>query len=437
MPRHPLSRKLLTRAATLARAAATALGGWAFLRAPVARADAPATSAPPSDWFQWRGPNRDGHSPDKGLLKEWPKGGPPLAWKANGIGGGFSGVSLGGGKIFTLGDQKDACYAYGLDENGGKILWSTKVGEPGGDHPGPRCTPTVDGDRIYVLGQNGDLLCLHASDGKPVWHKNMKEDLKGRDGHWAYAESPLVDGNRLVCTPGGKDGTVAALNKQTGEVLWRTKDWQDSAEYSSIVAAEIGGKKQYVQLTQKNVGGVDPETGKVLWLAERHGATAVVPTPIVHDDEVYVTSGYGVGCTAFKIVHSGDTFRPEQIYQNKVMINHHGGVILVDGYVYGYSDKGGWTCQDFKTGEMKWQEGKGAPGKGSIAYADGHLYLRQENGPGTIALIDATPAGYHETGRFDQPDRSKSNSWPHPVIAGGKLYIRDQNVLLCYDVKAK
>jgi outer membrane protein assembly factor BamB len=390
------------------------------------------------DWPQWRGPNRDDRSTETGLLKSWPAGGPPLAWKATGIGGGFSGVSVADGKVFTMGDAAESSYVRALAEKDGEILWSAKVGAPGGGdgHPGPRCTPTVDGNLVFALGQQGDLVCLQVADGKEVWRKSMKTHFDGKMmSGWGYSESLLADGDLLVCTPGGFRGTMVALNKKTGEVVWRSADWKDSASYSSVIIATIGGVKQYVQLTDASVAGIAPDSGRVLWTAGRKGRTAVVATPIVHDDHAYVTSAYGVGCNLFQITKTGDEFTAKEVYANKVMANHHGGVVLLDGRLYGYSDGKGWMCQDFKTGEEVWSSK--ALGKGSLTYADGCFYLRDEGGRGTIVLIEASPKEYKELSRFNQPDRSRENSWPHPVIANGKLYIRDQNVLLCYDIKAK
>jgi outer membrane protein assembly factor BamB len=237
-------------------------------------------------------------------------------------------------------------------------------------------------------------------------------------------------------TPGGSQGAVVALNKKTGDVLWQSKEFTDAAHYSSLVPVEIGGVRQYIALTPTSVAGVSAADGKLLWKAARKGQVAVIPTPIYSDGFVYVTSGYGAGCSLFKVSADGGKFSVEQVYSKKVMVNHHGGVVKVGEYIYGYSDGKGWTCQDFKTGDAKWQD-KEKLGKGSILYADGRLYLRQEDKKGTVALIEASPEGYREHGRFDQPDRSNKNSWPHPVVAGGKLYLRDQDVLLCYDVKGK
>ena len=387
-----------------------------------------------SDWPQWRGPNRGDISTERGLLKEWPAGGPPLTWKATGLGAGHAGISVAAGRVFTMGEKGDTSSAIALNEADGKEIWRAKIGKPGGGPPGPRGTPTVDGDRVYVLGQFGDLVCLRAATGQEGWRKNFEKDFGGRCGGWNYTESPLVDEDRLICTPGSSRGSIVALNKMTGQLLWQTKEITDAAEYSSPIVEEIGGVRQYIQLTGEHVFGVEAQTGKLLWQAARHGETATIPTPIFHDNQVYVTSGYGVGCNLFQITKTGGEFKAGQVYANKVMVNHHGGVVRVGEYLYGYSDGKGWVCQEFKTGKMMWSD-KGV-GKGSLTCADGHLYLRGEDGKGSIALIEATPEAYREKGRFDQPERSKENSWPHPVIANGKLYIRDQDALFCFSVKA-
>jgi outer membrane protein assembly factor BamB len=388
-----------------------------------------------ADWPQWRGPNRDDVSSEQGLLKQWPAGGPPLVWKAEGAGAGFGGVAVAGAKVFTLGDKGDSSFAFAFDVASGSPVWTAKIGKAGGDPSGPRSTPTVDGDRVYVFGQFGDLVCLETATGKEIWRRSLEKEFGGRCGGWMYSESPLVDGERLICTPGSERGSIAALNRKTGELLWQTKGFTDPAEYSSPIAAQIGGVRQYIQLTGENVVGVQAESGQVLWRARRQGETATVPTPIFYEDDVYVSSGYGVGCNLFHIGKAGDSYQTTQVYANKVMVNHHGGVVRVGDYLYGYSDGKGWVCQEFKNGRLVWSD-KGV-GKGSLTCADGHLYLRSEGGHGAIALVEATPERYTETGRFDQPDRSQEASWPHPVIAGGKLYLRDQEVLLSYNVGAK
>jgi len=391
------------------------------------------------DWPQFRGPNRDDISPDRGLLGQWPAGGPPLVWKATGLGAGYSTVSVVGNRIYTAGESTDSSYVVALNAVDGTPAWTAKLGKAGAPgtpaFEGPRSTPTVEGDLLLAVSQWGDLVCLEAATGKELWRKDYGRDFGGKRPSWGYAESPVVDGDQVVITPGGAEGAIVALNKKTGAVLWRSQGFTDSPHYSSLVPAQVGGVRQYVQLTAQSVVGVAAADGKVLWRASRPGRVAVIPTPIYSDGLVYVTSGYGVGCNLFKITAADGKFTAQEVYANKVMANHHGGVIKVGGWVYGHSDGSGWTCQDFKTGEAKWQE-KQKLGKGSLAYADGHFYLRTED-QGTVALIDASPDGYHERGRFEQPGRSKLKAWPHPVITGGRLYLRDQDTLLCYNLAAK
>jgi outer membrane protein assembly factor BamB len=405
--------------------------------APVA-AVAPASVAPAGDgWPQWRGPNRDDLSTEKGLLTEWPSDGPPLAWKFDGLGAGYSGVAVAKGKVFTMGDVGQESLLIVLDEATGKKLWSLKLGRPGqyGNFYGPRGTPTVDGDFVYALNQHGDLVCAAVATGKEIWRKSL-QDLGGKPHGWGYAESPLVEGDKVLCTPGGSKGAIAALNKKTGAHMWQSKEFTDGAHYSSLIPATIFGVRQVIQLTAASVAGVGMADGKLLWRADRPGKTAVIPTPIYADNQVYVCSGYGVGCNAFKLTKETAGIKAAEAYATKDMANHHGGVILLDGHLYGFCDNNRkWLCQNFKTGEIVWSHN--GVGKGSITYADGHFYLRNESGKGTVALIEASSKSYDEKARFNQPDRSDKNSWPHPVIANGRLYLRDQDVLLCYSVKAK
>jgi outer membrane protein assembly factor BamB len=394
--------------------------------------------AAPVDWPEWRGPNRDSVSTEKGLLQTWPAGGPKLLWEAKGIGAGYATVSVVGNRIYTTGDKGESGFVFALNAADGKEIWSARIGKSGapgwGGFAGPRATPTIDGDRLYTVDQWGELVCLSIADGKEKWRKSYTTDFGAERPEWGFSESPLVDGNQVVVTPGGPEGAIAALNKNTGDLIWRTKDFKDPAHYSSLIVAEVGGVRQYIQLTAESVVGVAAADGKLLWRAARKGSTAVIPTPVYSDGFVYVTSGYGAGCNLFKLSQAGGKFSVEQVYANKVMVNHHGGVVKIGDHLYGYSDGKGWTCQDFKAGKAVWQE-KEKLGKGSVFYADGRLYLRFEEKKGTVALIEASPAGYKELGRFDPPDRSDKNSWSHPVVFGGRLYLRDQDVLLCYDVK--
>lgn len=391
------------------------------------------------DWPQWGGPNRDGKSADTGLLKEWPAEGPKLAWKATGLGKGYAGVSLAGDRLYTMGDKDQAGFIVALSAADGRLLWSAKVGLPGApdapgwSYPGPRCTPTVNGHLVFAVDAWGQLICINGADGKEQWRKHFVKDFGGKPPTWGFSESPLVDSDQVVVTPGGKNGAMVALDKKTGRLLWQSKDFTDDAQYSSIVPAEIGGARQYVQLTAASVVGVSAKDGALLWRAERHGNVAVIPTPIVAGNQVYVTSGYGAGCNLFNATSSDGKFSAEQVYANKAMANHHGGVVKVGDYLYGYSEGKGFICQNFKTGEIVWAE-KDRIKKGCVSYADGMLYCRDEDN-GTMVLLAASPAGYAEKGRFRQPDRAPEKAWPHPTIANGKLCLRDQDVLLCYDVK--
>ncbi len=388
------------------------------------------------DWAQWRGPKRDGVSPETGLMKSWGSNGPPFLWMARGIGAGYSSVSVVGNRIFTTGEGADSSFVHALSiSDKGKILWSSRLGKPGGGarYAGP---PTVEGDRVYALGQFGDLSCLQIADGKEVWHKNLKTDLGGvMMNNWGYSESVLVDGENVICTPGGKGGTLAALDRRTGQVIWRSTELQDRAAYSSIVQAEIGGVRQYIQLTDVSVAGIAAENGKLLWRAARRGSTGVVPTPIYKDGYVLVTSGYRVGCNLFRVSSEAGKFAATQVYANHDLENHHGGVVLIGDHVYGHSDGRGWVCMDFKTGALVWS--KQGVGRGSVMGVEGKLICRSEGPLGTVALVDASPEGYKELGRFDQPERGKQEARPQPVVANGRLYLRDMDVLLCFDVKKK
>ena len=387
------------------------------------------------DWPQWRGPDRNGLSQEEGLLQQWPQGGPKLAWKTSGLGAGYSSVAIAGGKIFTQGDIEDGSYAIAISENGGSPVWKTRIGESGGHrkYPGTRSTPTVDGDLVFVLNQHSDLACLEAATGKVKWRKNLIGDFGGKMmSGWKYSESPLVDGNRVVVTPGGNRGTLLALQRDTGEQIWRTESWTDPAAYSSVILATIHGTQQYIQLTGKSVAGIEPKTGSILWRADREGKTAVVATPIVRGDTVFVTSSYGVGCNGFKISNEGGDWAAREIYRNKSIANHHGGVVLVGEHVYGSSGST-FRSVNIENGEVNFTER--SAGKGATVYADGRYYLRAENGP--VALLEASPEGLKEHGRFSQPHRSGEKAWAHPVVANGKLYLRDQDLLLVYEVSAQ
>jgi len=394
-----------------------------------------ANSVSAGDWPQWRGPERTGVSAETGLLKQWPQEGPKLLWKATGLGSGYSTPSVVNERIYLMGTKGNEEQVFALDAKDGKPVWSSRVGPvASAGYAGPRATPTVDGELLYTLGSDSDLVCMKTATGDVVWRKNLQKDFGGRRGKWAYAESPLIDGDVLVCTPGGREATLLALNKKTGEVIWKSAiAGGDAAGYSSVIVANVGDVKQYVQFLAGGVVGVEAKTGKFLWRYNKTAnRTANIPTPIFHDNFVFSASGYGTGGGLVKLTAGGDGVSASEVYFTRDMVNHHGGVVRVGDHLYG-TNESSLLCLDFKTGEKKWQER--SVGKGSVTYADGHLYVRSERGP--IALVEATPAGYKEKGRFDQPDRSKERAWPHPVVANGRLYIRDQGILLCYDIQDK
>jgi len=390
------------------------------------------------DWPQWRGPDRTDVSKETGLLAAWPEPGPRLLWTFKDAGLGFASFAVVGDHLYSMGASKGTEVLYAVDLKTRQRLWSAEVGNQFGHDrgDGPRGTPTVDGNRVYGIGGQGNLACVDVMTGKKVWSKGLKTDLGGSQmSGWGYSESPLVDGDLVLAMPGGDQGTVAAFDKKTGELKWRSTELKDKAGYSSLVVAVLGGIRQYVLMTGDSVAGVAAADGKLLWRFARASRTAAVPTPIVKDNYIYVTSGYGVGCALLQITPKGAGFNVEEVYANKGMTNHHGGVVLLGDHLYGYSDTGGWTCQEFKTGKVVWASKK--LGKGCVTSADGHLYCYDER-DGTCVLAEASPNGWKETGRFKiqqtKLDRKRGQIWSHPVVANGKLYLRDQDLIFCYDV---
>jgi outer membrane protein assembly factor BamB len=389
------------------------------------------------DWPQWRGPQRDGISRETGLLQSWPEGGPDLVWTFENTGIGFSGPAIVDGTLYIMGARGGVEQLLALDVATGRELWSLDVGEEFeiARGNGPRSTPTVVGDRVYALGAKGSLVCADASDGRLLWKVSML-DLGGTAPEWGYCESVLVDEGHVICTPGGPKGALAALEATTGDVVWQSREFTDPAQYPSPIAIDWAGVRQYVQLTMESLVGIRATDGKLLWKSYWPGRTAVIPTPIYRDGYVYVTSGYGIGS---KLVRLGPDNSVSDVYFNKVMKNQHGGVILLGDTLYGYSDNRGWTAQDFMTGEAVWSEEEKL-GKGSIAYADGRLYCLSQD-EGTVVLIEASREGWKEHGRFQLPRDSSLRKpkwliWTHPVISNGRLYLRNQNLLFAYDVKA-
>lgn len=391
-----------------------------------------AVSQKAGDWPQWRGPNRDGISQETGLLKQWPAEGPPLAWKTTGAGRGYSSLAVTGGRIFTMGLRGDREFVVAFDVATGKEAWATAHGgayrDSRGD--GPRGTPTVEGDRLYALGGNGDLSCLETRTGRIVWAMNILKKFGGENIGWGISESPLVVGEKLLVNAGGPGASIVALNKKDGTVVWKTQS--DKAGYSSAMTVQVGGKTQVVFFTQERAVGLDPNDGKVLWEYSRpSNNVANVATPVVRGNRIWISSDYGTGGGLVEIKADAKGVTASEVYFTKEMRNHHSSSVLVGDYLYGFSSSI-LTAIRFDTGEVAWRDR--SVGKGSLVFADGHLYCLSENG--VVGLVEATPAGYREKGRF-RITQDSLPTWTHPVISGGRLYLRDQDTIYAFDVRQK
>jgi outer membrane protein assembly factor BamB len=387
-----------------------------------------------ADWPQWHGAERNGLSKETGLLKAWPTTGLPTVWSIAGLGQGYGSLAIKGEQVFVQGVRDKSSTVFCLNRADGKTLWATALGQAldqdrGG---GPRGTPTIDGDRVYALSENGDLACLKSKDGTVIWKKNILRDFKGENPRWLISESPLVDGDNLIVMPGGNQASIVALNKMTGATVWTSKELSDEAGYSSCVVADVQGVKTIIGFTSNAGVGLRATDGKLMWrnsLAANQ--TANCSTPVFYDNKVFYTSAYGTGCALLNLKAEKGEVKAEEAYFNREMQNHHGGVVLVNGYLYGFSNSI-LVCMEFATGKVMWKDR--SVGKGALTYADGHLYLLSENQ--VVGLAEASPEGYKEKGRFSISDQGWP-SWAHPVVCGGKLYIRNQGLLACYDVKAK
>ena len=381
------------------------------------------------NWPQWRGPNRDGISQETGLLKQWPTDGPPLAWKATGAGTGYSSIAIANGRIYTMGLRGDREYVIAFDVATGKQAWATAHGgayrDSRGD--GPRGTPTVDGQSVYALGGNGDLSSLDAKTGRVNWTVNILQKFGGSNPQWGISESPLILGEKLLVNAGGPGASVIALNKKDGALIWKSES--DPAGYSSAMPVKINNTTQVVFFTHRRALGLDPASGKLLWEYPRaSNDVANVATPVVRGNRVFVSSDYGTGAGLVEVKADGTA---QEVYFTKEMRNHHSSSILIGDYLYGFSS-GILTAMRFDTGEVAWRDR--SVGKGSLVYADGNLYAFSENG--VVGLVEASPAAYREKGRFRIKQESLP-TWTHPVIAGGRLYLRDQDTIYAFDVREK
>ncbi len=389
--------------------------------------------AAPADWPQWRGPDRSGISQETGLLKQWPANGPPALWTTQNLGEGYGSLSVAGDRLFVQGLRNRQSIVSALRIEDGVSLWSKNLG-PGGSNDrgnGPRSTPTIDGDRIYVLTENGDLACLK-HDGTAVWQKNILREFGGRNIQWLISESPLIDGNKVIVSPGGRGAGVVALDKMTGATIWTSKELSDEAGYSSAIVADVQGVRTVMTYTAEAGVGVRASDGKLLWrYRPAANNTANIATPIFFDNKVFYSSAYGTGGALLGLRAENGEVRAQEIYFTRDMQNHHGGVVLLGGYLYGFNNAI-LTCLEFATGKMMWRHR--SVGKGSLAVADGHLYILSEDH--VVGLAEASPAGYRERGRFSIKDFGL-NSWSYPVISNGRLYIRNEQTLTSYDVRQR
>ena len=386
-----------------------------------------------ADWTQWRGPSRTGVSTDTGLMTQWPPSGPPRVWAVSGLGAGYGSVSVAGDRIFVQGMQGGESVVSSLNRVDGTLVWSRALGRAGNNDkgPGPRGTPTVDGDRVYVLTEMGDLACLSSQDGSVIWQRNILEDFDGRNPPWLISESPLVDGGHLIVTPGGRNAGMVALDKLSGRTVWVSTELSDQAGYASPVVADVDGVRTVMTFTSEAGVGVRASDGHLMWRYPGvANSTANITTPVFHDNKVFYTSAYGRGGALLGLSAEDGEVRAEEIYFTRDLQNHHGGVVLVDGYLYSFHNSI-LTCMEFATGEVMWRSR--SVGKGSLTYADGHLYILSQSY--VVGLVEASPTEYVEKGRFRIPDQGWP-SWTHPVVSGGRLYIRNQETLAAYDLLA-
>ncbi len=389
-----------------------------------------------AEWPQFHGPRRDNISTETGLLKSWPEGGPKLLWTASGIGFGFSTVAIANGLIYTTGNVGEKTMITALDLEG-KVRWQAPNGPAyKRSHPGTRSTPTIEGDRLYHENADGDVVCMDARTGKVLWHVNILERFKGRNISWALAESLLIDGQKVICTPGGEEIGLAALDKTTGKTIWTCRGTGDKPGYCSPILVEYQGARIIVTLMAKSIVGVDAETGKLLWkVPHKTPFDENIMTPIHRDGCIFVSTRT-TGSRLLRLVVEGGRVGVEQLWHTTKMDIQHEHAVLLDGHVYGSCHSAAgvpWAVLEWKTGNRTYG-GKGI-GRASLTYADGHLYL--VNHRGQVALVRPRADRFDLVSTFRIPRKGRGPVWAHPVVCGGRLYVRHGDFLFCYDIQAR
>jgi len=391
------------------------------------------------EWHCFHGLHRNNKSAETGLLKKWPEKGPELLWTVSGLGKGYSSVSIAEGYLYTAGMIEKQTVVFAFDLNG-KLVWKKFNGRSwettmshARSYTGSRSTPTYSDSLVYHLSDLGRLTAFHYRIGKEIWNLELREFFDAEIPEYGYTESVYIDGDRLYCNPAGKKGFMVCLNKKNGKLIWANTEIPEAVGFSSPVIAEFGGYRKIINMTSNCVYGADTKTGKLLWsVAFENSRQNNCTDAIFHDGYVFAASGYGKGSILIKLKTSGKEIIPETVWQTDLMDNHHGGVILHDGYLYGAGHNArGWFCLDFMTGKQMWKTG----GKGSLVYADHKFYFLDERS--TMKLVKATPKQYDEISTFEVPNWGEGMYWAHPVVCGGRLYVRHADKLFAYDIRSK
>jgi len=392
------------------------------------------------DISEWREENRTGISAETGLMKSWPEKGVALLWSCTDLAKGNSSVSFGNSSIYTTGNKGNDDILFALDMKG-KVLWQTVFGRSWTQsYPESRATPTVEGNRVYCTSGYGDLACIDGTTGKIIWSYKASEIHKGTYGSWGIAESMIIDGNKVYFSPGGPQTMTIALDKTTGKLIWKSASLGDKPGYVSPILVNYAGRKMLINVSLRHVFGVDVSNGEILWKVahpkQDDGDLIKCVTPLFKDGRVYVTGGYNTGGMMVEIAKDGKSAKT--VWTDEVLDVHHGGVVLVNGYIYGANwisnGNGNWCCIDWNTGKKMWEERWN--NKGSIIAADGMLYIYDEKS-GNVGLVKLNPLKFDLVSSFKVTLGSAGPYWAHPVIKDGILYLRHTNALMAYDIKAR